>query len=94
MSDVTIESTHMHWILFHGNDALDVVAGRLKTRMRQSLHRGRIWTEGYCGEPLFDEAAIENARDYIARHPGCVMRNGQLISGGTPRQSRGLPSGG
>jgi hypothetical protein len=61
LSDVSIESWHIHWILFHGDDAIEKVLGRLKTRMRQSLARGRIWTEGYCAEPLFSESAIQQA---------------------------------
>ena len=45
ISDVTIESWHLHWILFHGDDPIEKVMGRLKTRMRQALARGKIWTE-------------------------------------------------
>src|SRR6185503_10865327 len=32
LSDVAIESWHLHWILFHGDDAIETVTGRLKTR--------------------------------------------------------------
>ena len=45
ISDVTIESWHLHWILFHGDDPIEKVMGRLKTRMRQALARGKIWTK-------------------------------------------------
>jgi REP element-mobilizing transposase RayT len=79
LSDVTIESWHLHFILWHGEDAIETVMGRLKTRMRQALARGRIWTEGYCGEPLFDDAAIEQVQEYIARHDGCRMMDGRVI---------------
>jgi hypothetical protein len=90
LSDVTIESWHLHWIMFHGNDPIEKVLGRLKTRMRQALARGRIWTEGYCAEPLFDDRAVEQAQEYISRHEGCMMLDGRVIDRGNPRQSRGL----
>jgi hypothetical protein len=54
------------------------------------LNRGRIWTEGYCAEPLFDERAVEQAQEYIARHNGCMMLDGRVIDWENPRQSRGL----
>src|SRR4051794_15208620 len=92
LSDVTIESWHLHWILFHENDPIEKVVGRLKTRMRQALSRGKIWTEGYCAEPLFDERAVEQAHEYIARHDGCMMLDGRVIDRENPRQSRGLPA--
>jgi REP element-mobilizing transposase RayT len=83
-SDVTIESWHVHLVLFHNEDRIETVMGRLKTRMRQALARGRIWTEGYCAEPLFDEAAIMQVQEYIARHPGCRMSDGRLREMATP----------
>ena len=92
LSDVAIESWHLHWILFHGEDPVEKAIGRLKTRMRQALARGKIWTAGYCAEPLFDNAAIEQAQEYIARHKGCMMIDGRVIDGANPRQSRGLPT--
>lgn len=92
ISDVAIESWHLHWILFHRDDTIDIVVGRLKTRMRQALNRGRIWTGGYCGEPLFNDLAIEQAQAYIAGHDGCMMTNGRITVAANPRQSRGLTS--
>jgi hypothetical protein len=92
LSDVAVESWHLHWILFHGDDPIETVTGRLKTRMRQALNRGRIWTEGYCAEPLFDVVAIEQAQEYIAHHHGCRMSDGRFIDRANPRQSRGLPA--
>jgi hypothetical protein len=92
LSDVAIESWHLHWILFHGDEPIEKAMGRLKTRMRQALGRGKIWTAGYCAEPLFDIAAIEQAQEYIARHGGCMMIDGRVIDGANPRQSRGLPT--
>jgi hypothetical protein len=79
LSDVTVESWHLHWIVWHDEDPIKVVAGRLKTRMRQKLDRGRIWTEGYCGEPLFDDAAVARAQEYIAGHRGCRMTDGRVL---------------
>jgi hypothetical protein len=90
LSDVAIEAWHLHWIMFHGEDHVEKVVGRLKTRMRQSLNRGRIWTKGYCAEPLFDDLAIEQSQEYVARHNGRMMCDGMIIGGANPRQSRGL----
>lgn len=78
LSDATIEAWHLHWIVWHDEDAIESVVGRLKTRMRQALGRGRIWTEGYCGVPLYDDTAIEQAQAYIARHDGCRMCDGRI----------------
>ena len=92
LSDVAIETWHLHWILFHGDDRIEKVVGRLKTRMRQALTRGRIWTEGYCAEPLFDNVAVEQVQEYIAWHEGCMMIDGRVVDRANPRQSRGLPA--
>jgi hypothetical protein len=92
LSDVAIEAWHSHWILFHGDDPIETVVGRLKTRMRQSLARGKIWTEGYCAEALFDDVAVQQVQEYIARHEGCRMIDGRVIEGANPRRSRGLPT--
>ncbi len=78
LSDVTVESWHLHWIVWH-EDAIETVMGRLKTRMRQRLARGRIWTEGYCAEPLFDDIALVQAQEYVARHDGARMVDGRVI---------------
>jgi hypothetical protein len=91
LSDVTIEPWHLHWIMYH-DDPIETATGRLKTRMRQALTRGRIWTAGYCAEPLFDDIAIEQAQEYVARHAGCMMLDGCVIDRQNPRQSRGLPA--
>jgi REP element-mobilizing transposase RayT len=90
LSDATIESWHLHWILFHNEDPIKRVVGRLKTRMRQALARGKIWTKGYCAEPLFDNLAIGRAQEYIAHHNGCMMLDGRALNPKNPRQSRGL----
>jgi REP element-mobilizing transposase RayT len=81
LSDATIESWHVHLLLFHGEDKIASVMGRLKTRMRQALARGRIWTEGYCAEPLFDDAAVLQVKEYIARHEGARMTDARLVAG-------------
>ena len=86
LSDVAVESWHLHWIVWHGDDAIATMAGRLKTRLRQKLARGRVWTEGYCGVPLYDDAAIAQAQEYIAGHGGCRMTNGVVLA----RRSKGL----
>lgn len=92
LSDVSIESWHLHWIMFHGDEPIEIGVAQLKTRMRQALARGKVWTEGYCAEPLFDNAAVEQAQEYISRHNGCRMIDGRTIDRANPRQSRGLPA--
>ncbi len=84
LTDASVESWHAHWIVEHGFDAVEAVAGRLKTRMRQVLARGRVWTEGYCHRCLHSVAEIETARQYIARHGGCRMSGGRIRGGGCP----------
>jgi REP element-mobilizing transposase RayT len=79
LTDIAIESWHLHWIISHGDDPVKTMVGRLKTRMRQSLARGRIWTEGYWSEELRDETALDQVRRYITNHPGCRMTAGKLL---------------
>ena len=79
LTDLSIESWHLHWIIDHGYDAVPTMVGRLKTRMRQSVAQGRIWTEGYCHRCLYDEGEIYVARQYIARHKGCRMMDGKRV---------------
>ena len=67
---VSIESWHAHWLIDHAFDAAEVMVGRLKTRMRQAVARGRLWTAGYDARFCFDEEAVEARRDYIRRHHG------------------------
>jgi hypothetical protein len=76
LSDASVESWHAHWIVHHGFDAVPTMVGRLKTRMRQALHTGRIWTEGYYDSRLFDERALSTRQAYIARHAGCRLSRG------------------
>lgn len=79
LSDLSIESWHLHWIVDHGFDPVPDMVGRLKTRMRQMIRRGRIWTEGYCHRCLHDADEILIARQYIARHKGCRMIDGKRV---------------
>ncbi len=67
---VSIESWHAHWIVTHGGDGVATMAGRLKTRMRQALDCGRIWTSGYGKRFCFDENALNARIDYVQRHAG------------------------
>ncbi|MCC7145488.1 MAG: transposase [Phycisphaeraceae bacterium] len=76
LSDACIDTWHLHWILAH-HDEVTKMVGRLKTRMRQALTRGRIWTEGYCHRQLTTEHDIQTARRYIANHQGCWLIDGQ-----------------
>jgi hypothetical protein len=77
--DVSVESWHLHWIVDHGFDPVKTMAGRLKTRMRQFINRGRIWTKGYCHRCLYTPNEIEVASQYIARHAGCRMTARSVI---------------
>jgi hypothetical protein len=79
LTDVSIESWHLHWMVHHAFDPVATMVGRLKNRMRQALNIGRIWTEGYYDSRLFEYPAIETRRKYIARHDGCRMSNGVII---------------
>jgi REP element-mobilizing transposase RayT len=89
ITDLTIESWHLHWIVEHGFDTVPTVVGRLKTRMRQALGRGRTWTTGYHHRCLYDERALSFARDYIARHPGIRIIDGRTIRDPSPAKRRG-----
>jgi hypothetical protein len=79
LTDASVESWHLHWMVQHGFDSVATMVGRLKNRMRQALGIGRIWTEGYYDSRLFDPAGIENRRRYIGRHPGCRMSGGVVV---------------
>jgi len=68
---VSIESWHVHWLIDHGYDAVATMVGRLKTRMRQHLKRGRIWTQGYDARYCFTEREVQARCRYIQRHRGC-----------------------
>jgi hypothetical protein len=101
LADVSVESWHLHWTIWHGCDMVKVMVGRLKNRMRQKLNIGRIWTHGYCYESLDGELAVENVRQYIAHHSGCRMIDGviiekqKLMRAPTPSASTGIqPPGG
>lgn len=67
---LSIESWHLHWVCSHAFDPVDVMVGRLKTRMRQALNVGRVWTAGYWSRCLYSEKEIEICAGYIARHQG------------------------
>ncbi|MEQ8836865.1 MAG: hypothetical protein RID07_08680, partial [Lacipirellulaceae bacterium] len=78
LTDVSVESWHLHWIVTH-NDGVRAMVGRLKNRMRQAIGRGRIWTKGFHFRTLDDDAELYAARNYIGRHNGVRMINVQLI---------------
>jgi hypothetical protein len=80
LTDLAVEAWHLHWIVAHGDDPVQVMAGRLKARIRQSLDRGQIWTTGYWDEAVDDETALEQIREYISRHAGCRVLNGKRVS--------------
>lgn len=67
---VSVESWHMHWLIYHRRDAVARMVGRLKTAMRKALERGRIWTAGYDKRYCFDEASVLARHAYIKRHAG------------------------
>ncbi|MBA3483758.1 MAG: hypothetical protein H0T51_18295 [Pirellulales bacterium] len=78
LTDVSVESWHLHWIVQHDDD-IAPMAGRLKNRMRQQLNRGRIWTEGYHFDELLTDAVIVAASNYIARHAGARLIKGVRV---------------
>jgi len=80
LTDASVESWHLHWIVHHGFDSVPTMVGRLKDRMRQALGVGQIWTEGYYDSRLFNVPAIESGRGYIGRHAGCRMSSGAIIT--------------
>ena len=92
LTDASVESWHLHWIVHHGFDSVPTMVGRLKNRMRQALGIGRIWTEGYYDSRLFDMPAIENRRRYIGRHAGCRTSNAILIARKQSRKVNIIPS--
>ena len=67
---VSIESWHAHWLIDAGYDNVSRMVGRLKTRMRQAVGRGRIWTAGFDKRFCFDQDSVQSRQDYIARHRG------------------------
>ena len=92
LTDLSIESWHLHWIIEHGFDPVEDMVGRLKTRMRQFLRRERIWTAGYCHRCMYAPPEIKVASAYIGRHEGCRLTEGRRVDPKhkIPRQSRGL----
>ncbi|MGD0461502.1 MAG: hypothetical protein ABSB74_03335 [Tepidisphaeraceae bacterium] len=76
LTDASVESWRLRWIVRHGFDSVVKMVGRLKNRMRQRLGIGRIWTEGYYDSLLFDPAAIESRRRYFRQYAGCRMSDG------------------
>jgi hypothetical protein len=87
--DLTIEAWHLHWIVRHDDRVMSMV-GRLKNRMRQSLGRGRIWTEGYSHSVLQGDDDLLATRDYIRKHPGCRLSDGRPF---TRQATNGEPFG-
>ncbi|HZZ29300.1 MAG TPA: hypothetical protein VFE46_14980 [Pirellulales bacterium] len=79
LSDASVETWHLHWIVDHDGNVSEMV-GRLKNRMRQALDQGRIWTAGYWDRTLTNETALRQAQKYIAKHSGCRMSGGKSLS--------------
>ena len=85
LTDVSIESWHLHWLVTHGYDSVATMVGRLKNRMRQAVDIGRVWTAGYYDSMCFNAVAVERRRRYIGRHAGCRMTAGVRIPPGGAR---------
>lgn len=79
LTDAVVEATHLHWIIGH-NDSVSAMMGRLKNRMRQSLNRGRIWTDGFSHRLLLDDDSLYDARHYLTKHNGWRMLAGELVA--------------
>lgn len=83
LTDASVESWHLHWMIEHGYDPVQDMVGRLKTRMRQMVRRGRIWTRGYCHRCFYGGGQLNRARRYIARHAGCRLTRGRMLNRST-----------
>jgi len=82
LTDACVESWHLHWIVGHSDPIKDMV-GRLKTRMRQELDRGKIWTSGYHFRELNRDEERVIARNYITRHAGVRLIDGHYVAPGS-----------
>ena len=67
---VSIESWHAHWLIDHSFDSVETMVGRLKTRMRQAVNIGRLWTRGFDARYCFDRDSVVRRKRYIERHAG------------------------
>ena len=67
---VSIESWHAHWVITHSEDTVPTMTGRLKTRMRQALDRGRIWTASYDKRYCFTQKQVHARIKYVCLHEG------------------------
>jgi hypothetical protein len=91
----------MHLLITHGHDRAATVAGRLKTRVRQAVGRGRIWTAGYDKRYCFTDEDVYARIRYIQRHAGhrpigradgagdCVANRADASRRTTPGRARG-----
>jgi REP element-mobilizing transposase RayT len=79
LTDAVVEATHLHWIIGH-NDKVENMVGRLKTRLRQRLNGGRIWTEGFSHRLLFTDESVYRARQYLTKHAGLRLLAGELVA--------------
>jgi REP element-mobilizing transposase RayT len=82
LTDASAELWHMHWMCHHSFDSVATMVGRLKNRMRQALDIGRIWTEGYYDSKCFEHPLVQARSRSIARHTGCRMTGGKIITPG------------
>jgi len=92
LTDAVVEATHLHWIVGH-DDAVAVMVGRLKNRMRQRLNRGRIWTADYCHRLLFKDEEIDQVRQYFMKHPGLRMLAERVMATPAAIKSTGRAGG-
>ncbi|MHC5023195.1 MAG: transposase [Planctomycetota bacterium] len=67
---LSVEAWHVHWLIDCRTDRIARMVGRLKTRMRQALERGRIWTTGYDKRYCYTISQVRDRFAYIARHRG------------------------
>jgi hypothetical protein len=79
LTDAVIEATHVHWVIGH-DDPVPAMIGRPKTRMRQRIARGRIWTADYCHRVLFIEEELYQVRLYLTKHAGLRMLAGRAVA--------------
>lgn len=67
---LSVESWHLHVLVDHGFDPVETMVGRLKTRARQAVNRGRIWTEKYDKRFCYSVDTVRARTAYINRHRG------------------------
>ena len=81
LSDVTIESWHLHLIVVHGDDKIETVMGRLKTRMRQAVRAGGFGPRGIVPNRCLMRRRLRKFRSTLRGTTDCGCRMGDWWRG-------------